>query len=386
MDCYGWGVVMITDRRIKRVVVILYCAIILLLAAWFMVSPKKEFSENENRYLAKSPALNGKNILNGDYMEDVSTWLSDHFPMRDFFMGFKSAVEIGTGRRELNGVYVAQEEYLIEDYAQPVNTERISDTFKRFYDKVDLAQVDVKLMLIPTAVTVYKDKLPSGAPVLDQMATAQEIYEKSGIPAVDCNTSLVSGAASGQLYYRTDHHWTTYGAYRGYLAYCEAKGLTPISLEELQSQTVTEEFAGTLYSKVNDYNHKKDSITIYENPDDKLTVTYVDTGEVTDSLYNMSYLEVKDKYSMFLNNIHTLVEIENETADSEAVLMLIKDSYANSIVPFLAHHYQKIYVFDTRYYKEGPSKFLSEHEEITDVLLLYNMNTIDTDSGIRGIY
>ena len=66
--------------------------------------------------------------------------------------------------------------------------------------------------------------------------------------------------------------------------------------------------------------------------------------------------------------------------------MLIKDSYANSMVPFLVHHYRKIYVFDTRYYSDGPSSFLSDHEAITDLLLLYNLNTLDGDTGIRGIY
>ena len=113
---------------------------------------------------------------------------------------------------------------------------------------------------------------------------------------------------------------------------------------------------------------------------------YDGTGEVTDSLYNFDYLTEKDKYSLFLNNIHPLIEIENKAASSQNALMLVKDSYANSIVPFLAHHYRKIYVFDTRYYRDGPSSFLSDHQDITDVLLLYNMNTLDGDTGIRGIY
>ena len=105
---------------------------------------------------------------------------------------------------------------------------------------------------------------------------------------------------------------------------------------------------------------------------------------MTDSLYNFDYLEEKDKYSLFLDNIHPLIEIENTAADSENELMLIKDSYANSMVPFLTHHYRKIYVFDTRYYRNGLSSFLSEHETITDILLLYNLNTLDGDTGIRG--
>ena len=365
---------MITNMKIKRAVVCL------------LVSPKKEFSENENRYLAKFPSFSAKALLSGEYMDSLGDWLADHFPQRDFFVGLKSGVEIAGGRKEINHVYIAQDDYLIEAYAKPQNTERITDTLVRFYEKIDTANIDVHLMLVPTAVTIYNDKLPAYAPASDQMATAADIYDATGIPAIDCTDRLFDSASAGQLYYRTDHHWTTLGAYYGYLAYCDAKNMTPVSLDALTRDTVTEEFAGTLYSKVNDYSHPKDAITIYTNPADDLTVTYADTGEVTDSLYNLDYVNEKDKYSLFLNNIHPLVEIENRTADSQDALLLIKDSYANSMVPFLAYHYRKIYVLDTRYYRDGPSSFLEAHRDITDVLLLYNMNTLDGDTGIRGIY
>ena len=163
-------------------------------------------------------------------------------------------------------------------------------------------------------------------------------------------------------------------------------GLEPVPLEKLIPQVVTEDFKGTLYSKSGDYSHPGEEITIYTNPADRLTVEYKDTGEITDTLYNMEYAQKKDKYSLFLNNLHPLVEITNETAETDRELVLIKDSYANSMVPFLVRHFKKIYVFDTRYYKDGPSAFIAEHPGITDVVLLYNMNTLDTDTGIRGIY
>lgn len=377
---------MITENKIKKVITILLCVGILSLSIWLLLSPKKDFSENENRYLTKFPVLSAKSMLDGTYTESLSDWLADHFPQRDFFVGLKSQTEILNGRKEINHIYIAKEDYLIEQYAQPQNTQRIIDTLTRFYEKVSQAEVNINLMLVPTAVTIHKDLLPQNAPASNQLETVQSIYTATGIPKIDCTEFLFTGISEGQLYYRTDHHWTTLGAYYGYLAFCAAKNLQPVSLTSLQKQTVTEDFAGTLYSKVNDYNHKKDSITVYTNPEDHLTVTYTDTGEVSDSLYNFDYLTEKDKYSLFLNNIHSLIEIENQTSSSEDVLMLIKDSYANSIVPFLAHHYRKIYVFDTRYYKDGPSSFLSEHKEINDILLLYNMNTLDTDSGIRGIY
>lgn len=377
---------MITNMKIKRAVVCLLCIGILSMSVCLLVSPKKEFSENENRYLAKFPSFSAKALLSGEYTDSLGDWLADHFPQRDFFVGLKSGAEIAGGRKEINHVYIAQDDYLIEAYAKPQNTERITDTLVRFYEKIDTANIDVHLMLVPTAVTIYNDKLPTYAPASDQMATAADIYDATGVPAIDCTDRLFDSVSAGQLYYRTDHHWTTLGAYYGYLAYCDTKNMTPVSLDALTQETVTEEFAGTLYSKVNDYSHPKDAITIYTNPADDLTVTYADTGEVTNSLYNLDYVNEKDKYSLFLNNIHPLVEIENRTADSQDALLLIKDSYANSMVPFLAHHYRKIYVLDTRYYRDGPSSFLEAHRDITDVLLLYNMNTLDGDTGIRGIY
>ena len=377
---------MITNMKIKRAVVCLLCIGILSMSVCLLVSPKKEFSENENRYLAKFPSFSAKALLSGEYTDSLGDWLADHFPQRDFFVGLKSGAEIAGGRKEINHVYIAQDDYLIEAYAKPQNTERITDTLVRFYEKIDTANIDVHLMLVPTAVTIYNDKLPTYAPASDQMATAADIYDTTGIPAIDCTDPPFDSVSAGQLYYRTDHHWTTLGAYYGYLAYCDTKNMTPVSLDALTQETVTEEFAGTLYSKVNDYSHPKDAITIYTNPADDLTVTYADTGEVTNSLYNLDYVNEKDKYSLFLNNIHPLVEIENRTADSQDALLLIKDSYANSMVPFLAHHYRKIYVLDTRYYRDGPSSFLEAHRDITDVLLLYNMNTLDGDTGIRGIY
>lgn len=377
---------MITNRIIRRTVVCLLCMGILSLAVFFLLSPKKNFSENENRYLTKLPALSLETVLNGEYTDSLNDWLADHFPQRDFFVGLKTGVEIAGGRKCINQIYVGRDDYLIEPYDRPQNTERITDTLVRFYDKIDRTKVRVNLMLVPTAVTIYKDKLPAYAPLSDQLETAYALYDATEIPAIDCTERLLEAGSEGQLFYRTDHHWTTYGAYQGYLAYCDAKGLVPVPLQSLTAQTVTEDFAGTLYSKINDYSHKKDSIIVYTNPDDVLTVTYVDTGEVTDSLYNFDYVKEKDKYSLFLNNIHPLIEIENTAATSQDELMLIKDSYANSMVPFLVHHYRKIYVFDTRYYRDGPSSFLSDHEAITDLLLLYNLNTLDGDTGIRGIY
>ena len=150
-------------------------------------------------------------------------------------MGLKSQTEILSGRKEIDHIYVAKEDYLIEQYAQPQNTQRIIDTLTRFYEKVSQAEVNINLMLVPTAVTIHKDLLPQNAPASNQLETAQSIYTATEIPKIDCTDCLFTGVSEGQLYYRTDHHWTTLGAYYGYLAFVQQK-LQPVSLTSLQNR------------------------------------------------------------------------------------------------------------------------------------------------------
>lgn len=401
-------------RRAEVLTVGIITAFILCFSVWCLVAPKQTFSENENRALASWPVYSFDTLKDGSYMSGIQTYLSDHFPLRDPFMTLKTKYEMLTGREEINDIYLAKDGYYIEAYKTPKQQKKIITQFQKLQDAITTgAKENVRVMLIPTAISTYNAKLPSCAPdrgVLRQIDTMNEIYaalpnmqkvdawsalqaaaaqEATGIPRAsgDADSAQpVAGAEAAGLYYHTDHHWTTHGAYVGYQAYCDASGLSPIPEADFQKTCVTTDFHGTIFSKLHDSTVPGDAITLYENPANQLTVSYLDTGEVTDTLYNRDYLAQKDKYSMFLNNLHPLVEITNETADSDRQLVLIKDSYANSMVPFLVNHYQKIYVFDTRYYRFGPSSFINEHPEVTDVLLLYNMNTIDTDLGVGGIF
>lgn len=372
------------SKVIQSITAVLLAAFVLLFAFAFLIMEKQEFSEGENRYLEKFPEFTFASLKEGKYTEKLQNYLSDHFPLRDMFMGLKAETEIALGKREIGGVYIAEDGYLIEDYPAPQNTDKIVGQFKKFAESVKDAEVS--LMLVPTAITIYEEKLPALAPVRSQLATIDEIYGQLSFRTIDCYDALMAAKGGNELYYRTDHHWTGYGAYAAYTAYCEAREITPLPLNQFEITEVSSDFKGTVYSKLNDAKIKGDTITVFENPENRLTVYYEDKKETTDSLYNFEYLDKKDKYSMFLSNIHPFIEITNETADSDKELAVIKDSYANCMVPFLVNHYRKVYVFDTRYYKGGPSSFINENSKITDVLLLYNMNTLDSDLGIGGIY
>lgn len=376
-------------RGVTTCLAVLSAVGVLALSVIFLFSPKADFSENENRYLQAFPSLTWEDVESGAFMEEIDRYLCDHFPFRDLFISLKTRTEILAGKQKIGQVYVGKDGYLIEAYKEPENTEQIGGILKAFADKLKDQPVELDLMLVPTAVCIYEDKLPSlafsglGG---EQQKTAAKIYGASGIHPIDCTEELLAHKEEGQLYYKLDHHWTTFGAYAGYLAFCKEKGLEPVALNDLEAKIATEDFRGTIYSKVNDYSRPGEEIVIYLDPSAELTVFYEDTNETTDSLYALEYAEKKDKYSLFLNNLHPLIQITNEKAETDRELVLIKDSYANSMVPFLIHNFKRIYVFDTRYYKWGPSSFIQEHEGVTDVLILYNMNTLDTDLGIRGIY
>ena len=391
-------------RITDRIAVYVSCAFLLCFLIGFFAVPKKEFSESENRMLSKAPEFSFDNIISGSFTGEMGTYVADHFPMRDEFLCVFTETERLSGRKEIEGVYLAKDGSLIEAYDAPVNTQKQIEQFGKLTENVTNAEC--YLMLVPTAVSVYSDKLPEYAPDLRTQAQNDVIeevnndvtqndvieYIYSEVPD-DLNTINVSGKLINssekdpdhRLFYRTDHHWTTYGAYIGYEAFCEAAGLLPVPLSSYDSSTVSEDFRGTIYSKLNDPYFGTDTIISYSHPDWNLTVEYSDTGEMTDTPYNPEYLSRKDQYSYFLNNIHPLVTVTNDSVKDGAIAV-VKDSYANCFVPYLFAHYHTVYIFDTRYYKGGPSKFINEHPDITDVLILYNMNTIDNDAGIGGVY
>ena len=394
------------NAKSNRIIAFLLCAVTLSCAVLFFVLPRESFSENENRALAAAPSLRLSALADGDFTADLQDYLTDHFPFRDLFICIRTKFLLLLGRTEINGVYLGRDGALIDRYDAPEHEDRFRTQVAALAEKTP-----VTLMLVPTAVTVYPENLPAYASCASQTETIERLYAALGnmesnllysenraenvlsrelldnpsCHTVDVLSVLAAHRDEWTLYYRTDHHWTMAGAYCGYLAYCEAKGLTPVPLDAYDSRVVTDDFRGTLYARFGDYTMPGEEITVFELPGQALDVLYNDTGETSDSLYNFEYLEKRDKYSLFLNNLHSMVTITNESAGPEDALLVIKDSYANSMIPFLTAHYRTIYVVDPRYYREAPSEFAAAHPEISDVLVLYNLGTMDEDAGIGGI-
>lgn len=358
----------------KRFVDIVVQIIIVLLLILTILLPKVEFSANENRYLQKFPIFNIQNILDGKFMMDMSNYIADHFPFREAFLSFKTNLFKNIGIKRQNDVYYAKDGYLIEEYKKPVNNEKIVRVVNRFIDNNPNIKYD--FMLVPTSAYILKDKLSSYNLNYDENITLE--YFKNNLKANYIDVSRILLKNNNQdIYYHTDHHWTTLGAYYAYFEYCKNNNLVA---NNYSFETVTNDFYGTLYSKVIDNSIKADVIKRISD-DKEYIVNY--QNKVSNSLYNDDYLNEKDKYSYFLNGNQSIMTITNNNIINNEIL-IIKDSYANSFIPLITNHYSKVHVIDPRYYKKSISDYIKENN-ISKVLFLYNVGTIDDDLGILSI-
>lgn len=365
MDLYG------EKKNAIRTVVFL-CAILLLFFIADIVQKDRVFSEGENRILASRPKLTKETLLDGTYMKEYETYLNDQFVGRDNWITIKTGMDMLLQKKEINGVYLGKDDYLIERH---INREFDGYKIRKHMEslqKIISAYPQTRVMLVPTADNILSDKLPAFAPYYDQKELLEWAKIMLGQKHVIDVFATLKEHAGEPIYYRTDHHWTTLGAYYGYQEFARAYGLPMKNYLNLERVIVTEDFQGTLHSKVN-MPMKAETIEMFPATlEKKYTITY-DKSKKTDSFYTESFLEGKNKYGYFLDDNHGLVEIERESF-SKKELFIIKDSYANSMIPLLAHHYKKIYVVDLRYFNGNLLDFMKECDSTgeMDVLVLYN--------------
>jgi hypothetical protein len=344
---------------------------------FFMISPKKEMSEVENRYLAQIPKFSFSNLFNGTYIAGLEGYINDQFPSRDNFVAIKTSFDILLGKKYHNGVYIGKNNNLLEEFKPSEDTEKIINKINEFKDKLE--NINIMTMLIPTSIDIYKDTLPNNLDILSQKEYIDYIYSKIKTQNIDVYKELLINKDKYDLYYRLDHHWTIYGAYYGYVAYSKTNNLNYHNIKDYTFTKVTDSFKGTLYSKSHIYNLPPDTIYSVKIAS-KYKVSYIYDNIITDTMYDEKYLSQKDKYSYFLSSNHPLVIIGNDSVQ-EKKLLIIKDSFANSMIPYLIEYYSEIHIVDLRFYKSSISEYVKEND-IDNVLLLFNVNTLDTTSLI----
>ena len=379
------------SKKFNIFLTVLFCAFIGGMGVISLLLPDKDFSELENRYLQKPPKLSLETLSSGKFMEDAEDYVSDHILGRDFWVAAKAWSERLSGKKENEGVYFGAKDTLINR----VNTPAWEDTPAQqgvpakqglltrigFVDAlVGNMDVPVYFGLIPSAAEIWRDRLPKGAPTADEKAIIDQLYFSTGASTIDLYKAL-NAHGDEDIYYRTDHHWTSLGAFYGANALLEALDLEPLDLNDYQKTTVTDRFYGTSFSTSGVRWLPPDRIDAYV-PDEGVKVTSYFNGRPAEgSLYVDSKLDVKDKYAYFLGGNQPLCVIESEKAPDGPKALLIRDSYSDSLAPFLTERFSEIHLFDLRYNLTSIRSYVEEHD-IDTVIVLYSFSNFAADDKL----
>ncbi|MEG2017460.1 MAG: DHHW family protein [Clostridium sp.] len=350
-----------------------------------LIKKDEKFSDLENRYLSKKPQVSVEGVVSREYGDKVESYISDQFPGRNIFVAMKGGMDSLSGKKDRNGVFIGKDGQLLQDF-QERNEEETSAKISAINSFAEsYSDLNISFMLVPTATKILEKELPKNAPVDDEKEYIDNFKGqlKENIKFIDTYEAL-KNSTSEKLYFRTDHHWTSRGAYEGYKELCKTLELEAKSEEGFDIKPVTERFYGSLSSQIASEQGEPDTIEVYfPKEGGETVVTYVEDQKKSPSLYESSKLKEKDKYQVFTGGNHPRINIRS-MGDTERKLLLIKDSYANAMVPFLIFNYGEIEVVDLRYFTEDLDKVM-ESKGITDVLFLYNVNTFNEDDSILNL-
>ena len=372
------------NKRKALIMVISFLAILLFFTSLSLFLPKKDFSEAENRELQTLPELSFETISDGTFQEKYNTYLSDQFEFRDFWVAAKTKLLLALGKKDINGIYFSSGGYLIEKYTEAdFDPELIDSNIKNlagFADRTAELDINTVSAFIPSKSEVLTDKLPKFASAYDTSFVFSSFEEavNDSVKTLDLS-KILKLHCDDYIYFKTDHHWTALGAYYAYREIVKEFGIESIDLEKFASNDVTTSFLGSDYDKVRT-GSSPDTITVYDTSA-SVTVDYFGEADGSDTLYQFDALKTKNKYDCFLGGNYARVDI-NTDSENEGTLLILKDSYTNSIVPFLANHFSKIILIDLRFYNDDLDDLIAEDYTINDVLILLNTEKFMNDQNM----
>lgn len=378
------------DRQRKvqeQLVGIIFILILFLFLIINIIVPNKEKSVQENRMLATKPKFRLSSLISGDYDEKFEAYMDDQFVGRDMWRKLKVTVDRICGSRLENGVYIGRNGQLLEqiEVADKNHLAANIKAIKSFSERQK--KIPVRMMLVPDAANVLNHSLPALAKPEDQTQMFSMVRKDLGdsVEWIDVSTEL-NKHKTEKIYYKTDHHWTTLGAFYAFQATAPSLGIEGDLSGKYVSHAVSSSFNGMLASKSGVNLGEKEQIDIYvpTEEDTDLIIDYVDEGKRSTSLYDSSKLKEKDQYTVFLGGNSSLLDIRTVSTSTKR-LLLVKDSFANSFIPFLTPYYREIVVVDPRYYS-GTINDLMDSYRISEVLFLYSGNTFFKDNNISGVF
>ena len=313
----------------------LCAALLICLGSGVFFNLTNNFSEEENRPLSNFPRIGEDSIIEGDFFKELGDFYSDRIPFRLKFVRLKGICELTLGKRENNGVLLIDSDTLVQrcEYESTAILEK---------NLRGIAANNAKLIAVPRSVDVLTES--------EDAAGVRDIVYSGAPDGTELYRRLCAAEDAGeQVYYRTDHHLSYDGAYILYAYLCESLGVTPYPKDGFEKQFVSDLFLGTSYSKSGALISTADSVYLprYDG-DTEFDICCLDSGCALNSFYDSSFLSKKDKYSVFLGGNHGTLTVSSKAEQNRPRLLLIKDSFANAVIPMLARHFD-ITVCDPRY-------------------------------------
>lgn len=371
-------------KKRERAIVIVFIAILFTCSGITLFLPDKAYSVEENRELAQVPKLTKKKILKGSYQKQYETYLSDQFFLRDKWVTLYANMQVLLGKREINGVYIGKEGYLLEKMEEKeFDADQVQENVETLASFLNDAAAaygpeHVSCMMIPSKTRVMWDKLPAFVEAPGEDGVLESLRQKLTDTAILWDMfELLQRHRGEYIYYRSDHHWTTLGAYYAYAAWAGRASDTGHNSREMdigryRRESIFTDFYGTTYNKVH-IKVPEDTVELFHGPGEEgVRLEMDDDGRIYDSMYfSEEAAEGFDRYRVFFSKNTFKIKVDTRTGTGKT-LLLIKDSFANCFVPFLTEDYDRILMIDYRYGKTPVGKIMSENEDITDVLVLFN--------------
>ncbi|MCR5587446.1 MAG: hypothetical protein K6F77_07935 [Lachnospiraceae bacterium] len=372
-------------KGLRIALILFFCGFLLVMDAFTVVGRNRDHSDLEKRELASFPKVSVKRVLNGKFQKGFVSFVTDHFAFRDNWVEMKSLADIGMGKKEVNGVYIGKDSYLIEKYDDnDFKDSQIKENVKYLSKFVNMAAESmgaehIRIALVPGKEEVLSDYLP---PFVERGTKQDYLLKKLDSKINDSDqivldlTDELKKHQDEEIYYRTDHHWTTKGASIGYEEIMKSLGREDEAKTDYDVESVTKDFYGTSYNKIH-VKLKADSIEKYEIPEaEDVKVIIDDSGEESDGeLFVEEALDGADKYEYFLGGNYSGVEIDTNRGTKKKdmkTLVLIKDSYSNCLVPFFTANYDRIFMIDLRYANSSIFDKLEKIEKFDDIVFVYN--------------
>lgn len=355
-----------------KIITVMFCVFIGAMAILTAALPKKAVSENEKRTLATFPKFTPQTALSGKWESEFEGYISDHFPARETFAATDAYFMLATGRNGSNDIYKGKDGYL---FTVPVRFDkaRLDENISALVSFAAKTGIETKLLAVPTAGYIMPELLPANRLVYRDGEIISYIENMlAGVELIDPTDEFLSKKNDAQLYYKTDHHWTSEGAYTAYSLWAQSEGIEPRGVSDY-TVAKTDGFYGTSYSKSALWHTKPDVLETWEYPSD-VTVT-IDGGEERNGMFFREHLAESDKYSVYLDGNHGFESIVNNGNPSGKRVLLIKDSYAHCFAPFMTENCSRIDMVDLRYYLESVSNLVSENG-YDEILALYGLSSL----------